>query len=557
VRTAPTSSAGTLIKDWDVQAQMQDVQAQARITQQFGQNASNLVGSYANAQIKTYEQAQMQAAYAQSLLEVGASGEPKQQAQQMLDSANVTMAAEQQNYDNWKEGGAYRVLAHTAVGALTGGVDGAIGAGAAAASAPTRAQITQDLPAGVKDAVGVALGAALGAAGGGAAGAAAALNEDVNNRLLHQTERDWAKSHVEKYRQYVAEKTGTAVSAEQAYQQLLAAGYELVDDKAESFPVDTTSDRLAKEFIVTNTQGTSLFKATDAEKANPTLNGNANGSMTAEQQALYGGQKSPTVQAQAAVANANEKASQGCSDVLGCPFQALDKVKAIGTALKALEAQKTLYQDVPAVVASINAQEQKLIGTLSPEDIADAKADEMAMGIALGSMQVGKGVLTVAEGAAIKAAEEAVAAQAAGAAGKGVTGGELTGTPTRISAAADASEVRSLMRENQSAEILSSNGFKVEQNPVVAGPKNPDYRINGEIFDNYAPTSGSVRNIASNMEEKVISGQTNNIVVNLADSSVAPAALKSQLESYPIPGLNQVIIIDKSGGSLVVNLTGK
>jgi filamentous hemagglutinin len=97
----------------------------------------------------------------------------------------------------------------------------------------------------------------------------------------------------------------------------------------------------------------------------------------------------------------------------------------------------------------------------------------------------------------------------------------------------------------------------VEQNPSVAGPKNPDYLINGEIFDNYAPISGSPRNIASNMEEKVISGQTSNIVVNLTDSPVTPAALISQLENHPIVGLNQVIIIDKSGNTIAIKLGGE
>jgi hypothetical protein len=176
-------------------------------------------------------------------------------------------------------------------------------------------------------------------------------------------------------------------------------------------------------------------------------------------------------------------------------------------------------------------------------------------------------------GSGVKAAEEVVAGVAeaktpsqmvkkppaevkpvaeTGANGGGKVLGELTGTPTRIPAAADASEIRSLTRENQSAEILANGGFKVEQNPTVVGPKNPDYRINGEVFDNYAPASSSVRNIASNIEEKVIAGQTNNVVVNLADSSATPAALRAQLTNYPVSGLKQVIIIDKSGSFTII-----
>lgn len=140
---------------------------------------------------------------------------------------------------------------------------------------------------------------------------------------------------------------------------------------------------------------------------------------------------------------------------------------------------------------------------------------------------------------------------------EGANDGELTGRPTRIPPSANDTEVRSLIRENQSAEILSKNGFKVEQNPSVEGNKNPDYKINGEVFDNYAPSTGSVRNAAGVIEGKVASGQADNIVVNLADSSITPSGLRDQLTNYPIPGLKQVIIIDKSGKPTVIKLKGK
>lgn len=111
---------------------------------------------------------------------------------------------------------------------------------------------------------------------------------------------------------------------------------------------------------------------------------------------------------------------------------------------------------------------------------------------------------------------------------------------------------RSLIRENESAELLAQNGFKVEQNPVIAGPKEPDYRINGEIFDNYAPSTSNARNIASEIARKITNGQTERVVVNLADSSVSPAALEAQLTAYAIPGLKQAIIIDRSGGFKII-----
>lgn len=57
---------------------------------------------------------------------------------------------------------------------------------------------------------------------------------------------------------------------------------------------------------------------------------------------------------------------------------------------------------------------------------------------------------------------------------------------------------------------------------MVAGSKNPDYRINGEIFDNYAPSTSSARNAASEIGRKVEAGQTNNVVVSLAAGTGRP-----------------------------------
>lgn len=104
---------------------------------------------------------------------------------------------------------------------------------------------------------------------------------------------------------------------------------------------------------------------------------------------------------------------------------------------------------------------------------------------------------------------------------------------------------------------MAKNGFKVEQNPKVPGTKNPDYLINGEIFDNYAPSTSSARNMASEIGGKVSKGQTDNVVVNLTDSSASLADLRAQLTSYPIPGLKRVIVIDQSGGFTIIRLNGK
>ena len=134
----------------------------------------------------------------------------------------------------------------------------------------------------------------------------------------------------------------------------------------------------------------------------------------------------------------------------------------------------------------------------------------------------------------------------------GTAGGELTGSRKPIPPKSDAETIRGLTREHESADILVKNGYKVEQNPSVEGPKKPDYRVNGEVFDAYAPSTGNVRNIATVIEQKVANGQASNVVINLADSPTTSAALQVQLANYPIAGLKQVIIIDKSGQSILI-----
>nr|WP_282561487.1 VENN motif pre-toxin domain-containing protein [Providencia rettgeri] len=130
--------------------------------------------------------------------------------------------------------------------------------------------------------------------------------------------------------------------------------------------------------------------------------------------------------------------------------------------------------------------------------------------------------------------------------------GSLTGHVTKVTPQMTKENIRSLNRENESAQILSKSGFHVEQNPAVLGNKDPDYRINGEIFDNYAPKSSSVRNIWSEVKGKIDKGQTNNVVINMSDTKVSVPELQQQLTKWPIMGLDKVIIIDKSGNAVRV-----
>jgi hypothetical protein len=162
VRTG--DSATGIARIFDANKVEKDVGAQVQITQTFGQQASKAVGDYMGKQTTILK------------LAAGQEDDPTKK-QILLDEAQ-----------KWDEGGTYRVLAHTVIGGLTGGVQGAAGASAAALYANAINKATADLPEGVRNVVGAAIASGLGAAVGGTAGAATAFNEDTNNRQLHVSE---------------------------------------------------------------------------------------------------------------------------------------------------------------------------------------------------------------------------------------------------------------------------------------------------------------------------------------------------------------------------------
>jgi hypothetical protein len=288
----------------------------------------------------------------------------------------------------WDEGGIYRTALHTVFGGLSGGVAGAVGAATVAGNAQNlndmqeslrQALVGADIPAAVADALArvtfqagvLGVGSAVGGAGAGAA----AMNVDANNRQLHPTERVWAQKNAAKYRDYLKSKTGETISVEDAYQRLLSAGYAMVDTAAQK---TGQSDPNASQFISVNTKNdTQLFNATAAERSNPLLGGNADGSYTPEQQARFGA-ITPTAYINQRVTAANAVLKTDCVHDVQC---ASNKVSKVSAAVDALEQQKLLYQDNPILVAQINGQQSVLIGGLSSNDIRLAKvADADAAG---------------------------------------------------------------------------------------------------------------------------------------------------------------------------------
>jgi filamentous hemagglutinin len=195
---ARTGDADTGInKIFDADRVQKEINAQTQITQMFGQQAPKAAAEFAQNRAK-------------ALRAEGNEDEAKQ----------------------WDEGGAYRVVLHTTIGALSGGSSGAAGGFASASTAPLlnafQDQLTQNLKdAGANDKVAQSAGqliasltvAGIGAAasGGSVAGAAVAFNIDANNRQLHPTERQLARQ--------LARKSQGKYSVEQIEDALRNSGH--------------------------------------------------------------------------------------------------------------------------------------------------------------------------------------------------------------------------------------------------------------------------------------------------------------------------------------------
>jgi filamentous hemagglutinin len=202
-----TSSA--LNRAWNGAQLMADTQAQVAITAAALPRVAQEIGNLAAAKTQPIDdanryqalkdrQAQGTATPAELawLSQMELAGYSPAKAEQVLADPKS-----QEDYANWKEGGAYRVAAHAALGALGGGIAGALGS-ATTAGAATALNDLQNvlelelLRIGASDAAalntaqlvsGLAAGA-LGWTAGGSVGSLTGMSEDFNNRQLHKEE---------------------------------------------------------------------------------------------------------------------------------------------------------------------------------------------------------------------------------------------------------------------------------------------------------------------------------------------------------------------------------
>lgn len=114
--------------------------------------------------------------------------------------------------------------------------------------------------------------------------------------------------------------------------------------------------------------------------------------------------------------------------------------------------------------------------------------------------------------------------------------------------------VHKMMRhrlENESAKLLSQNGYEVIHLPEptsgsgfgIQEKSNPDYLINGNPFDAYAPTTDKIQGIFDAINDKT-KNQAVRIIVNLdRNDHFSIQSLKNSLNARKIPNAKEIIAI--------------
>ena len=86
----------------------------------------------------------------------------------------------------------------------------------------------------------------------------------------------------------------------------------------------------------------------------------------------------------------------------------------------------------------------------------------------------------------------------------------------------------------------------VERAGAVArgpAPVTPDLVVDGHRFDVLSPRTGDARQIAVVIEVRVVRGDATRFVLDLDESPVDLQVLRRQLDRFPIPGLEAVLVV--------------
>ncbi|VVE59097.1 tRNA nuclease CdiA-2 [Pandoraea horticolens] len=307
------------------------------------------------------------------------AGEAKNLAKNTNDPA--LKAQYEQEAKDWSEGGDSRALMHAAGGAIVAGLGGgnALGGALGAGATSKLGKVLNDLSDQIKDShptgnadvdqalgqiVATSVGTVAGAAAGGTSGGFTGYNVDRFNRQLHPDERKWAKDNAKDFAKFYEEKTGKALTAEQAQSMLLANGYRLVDAAASKGP---GGDATAVAYISQN--GGRLFHATAEEYNKPFMYGNADHSLTPEQRALPGAIANP----KAGLAIAGGLVTAGLAPEIAAGLAAIPGAPIFGSTGALGSSAWASPIGIGILTGSVNATSQYIQnGTVNPVDVGYA-----------------------------------------------------------------------------------------------------------------------------------------------------------------------------------------
>ncbi|WP_433691940.1 hemagglutinin repeat-containing protein [Herbaspirillum seropedicae] len=510
-------TSGKIAKTWNGQALQADVEARAQITQAFGQQAVKMVGSYAGAKEKELRQAASTAAQ---------NGDQTQADQLNADA------------DQWKEGGAYRAGAHAAIGLLAGGVSGALGAGASSALMPDVAEQIKKLglPPAVESAVSLAAAAGIGAAVGGGAGAASAYNVDLNNRQLHK-EEPAALNRLSKEKNQAEQRR--LIDAACALTHCSAG----VPDNDPMKAVLTASEQRGQNYMLEQSQlkseGLFTYGSIDRFVDMLTRYQVSNRSVGAVQgltSTLGGGLIVGSSCATVAACALGVSAGGIAFDYGYAGFKQLVTGDITSTYGEQVLQSFGLSPTMAALLYnSIN------IGTMAgaawPNQIS--KATDVKIEVPQNSVPIKGpgGGASLADDNVFNLAERELVPS---------TTGSLTGKFEVAPTNAPVDQIRSIQRQNEAAETLSKSGLQVENLANTGRPgANPDLKINGNVADVYAPTTGNPKSIRDKIVEKV-NTQAPTVVVNLADSPLTASDVAQYIQRNPVSNMKSLFIM-KSG----------
>ena len=284
--------AGVIKNNFDNNKIMQQLGSQTQITQAFGQEAPKAIGDYAKEKTKPYEYAQMVEGQLTDALTKTTDPEQRQVILSNLAKVQAYKQQHEQDYNNWKEGGAYRVAAHTAIGALGGGtVQSALTAGGTAVAAPMITEVEkkiadnlakQGIDATTASSIansltGLTLTGIGASAGLDVGSTATAVNIDANNRQLHPYEVDLINQNAKLFAKNLnGGKEPTVAQIQDARKRLTFQALKQIDSSWNS--LISTNDIAAHNFLE-NLAKTSksvnsgkVFTANDKDKNNQSVN---------------------------------------------------------------------------------------------------------------------------------------------------------------------------------------------------------------------------------------------------------------------------------------------